>query len=141
MISLVQEFHAKFMLPEGTADVLLNDQHAQAFRLGFLREEVQELEDALALGDNVGVFDALIDLVYVAYGTALFAGISPEQWDAGFVAVHQANMRKIRVARADDSKRGTAFDVRKPKGWLGPEDDLGDILNWSTNRRQGDLLK
>lgn len=140
MIEFVQEFNAKFGLPEGAADVLLTDTHAQDYRLKFLREEVQELEEALGLGDRVGVFDALLDLVYVAQGTALFAGITPEQWNAGFMAVHEANMRKVRAAHSTESKRGSAFDVVKPKAWMGPEDDLIDILGWSDSM-QGDLLK
>ena len=130
MISNVYEFHRKFGLPLGDSDCLSHDKAAQEFRLKFLHEELKELDDCLNCGDRIGVFDALLDLVYVAYGTALFAGIDPAQWAAGMRAVHDANMAKIRVARAEDSKRGSTFDVKKPDGWVGPEEQLEKILSW-----------
>ena len=37
-----------------------------------------------------------------------------------FWEVHQANMRKERVLHAGESKRGSAFDIKKPVGWQGP---------------------
>lgn len=131
MIGNVAEFHEKFGLPMGTADQLMNDPAAQEFRVKFLQEELDELKEALADGDRVKAFDALLDLAYVAYGTALFAGISPAQWHAGMHAVHNCNMAKVRVAKAEDSKRGSAFDVKKPAGWVGPEARLEEILSWT----------
>jgi predicted HAD superfamily Cof-like phosphohydrolase len=130
MIENVLQFHAKFDLPLGTHDQLMDDTSAQNFRVKFLQEELDELKEALASGDKVSAFDALLDLAYVAYGTALFAGISPDQWNLGMAAVHRANMAKIRVAKAEDSKRGSAFDVKKPEGWVGPEASLKEILSW-----------
>lgn len=124
----VKEFHDKFGLPDGSENVLLDNKELQQFRLAFLREEIDELETALAERDLVGIFDALLDLVYVAYGTALCAGINPEQFDAGMDAVHAANMAKCRAESADQSKRGTTFDVVKPDGWQGPEIKLAKIL-------------
>lgn len=131
MIDSVAEFHAKFGLPTGEVDCLMNDPSAQEFRIKFLQEELDELKEAMADGDRVKVFDALLDLVYVACGTALFAGISPAQWHAGMRAVHAANMAKIRVAKAEHSKRNSAFDVIKPAGWVGPEAFLAEVLSWS----------
>jgi len=131
MIGNVAEFHEKFDLPLGNEDKLMQDPAAQDFRVKFLQEELDELKEALASGDKVGAFDALLDLAYVAYGTALFAGIDAAQWHAGMHAVHSANMAKIRVAKAEDSKRGSAFDVKKPVGWVGPESRLKEILSWA----------
>lgn len=130
MIGNVAEFHEKFGLPMGTADHLMQDPAAQEFRVKFLQEELDELKEALALGDKVGAFDALLDLAYVTYGTALFMGLDASQWSAGMHAVHSANMAKVRVAKAEDSKRGSAFDVKKPAGWVGPESRLKEILSW-----------
>ena len=130
MIGNVAEFHEKFGLPMGTVDHLMPSEHTQNFRIKFLREELDELVEALDNDDRVAMFDALLDLVYVAYGTALFAGINPAQWAAGMHAVHTANMAKVRVESATDSKRGSAFDVRKPNDWVGPEARLKEILSW-----------
>lgn len=128
MIEYVQEFNARFGLPIGNDDQL-KDAATQNYRLGFLAEELDELAQALEDGDRVGAFDALLDLVYVAQGTALFMGINPEQWNAGMKAVHQANMSKVRAASKDSSKRNSAFDVVKPDYWVGPEETLKDILS------------
>jgi predicted HAD superfamily Cof-like phosphohydrolase len=128
-IRKVQKFHQKFDLADGTADVLCNDQNAIDFRVGFMIEELTEFEEAIKAGNNVDAFDALLDLAYVVFGTALMAGISPEQWDAGFTAVQRANMTKVRCENASKSKRGSSLDVRKPDGWVGPEKTLQDILH------------
>ena len=130
MIGNVVELHEKFGLPLGTEDKLMQDSAMQEYRIKFLQEELDELKEALASGDKVGVFDALLDLAYVTYGTALFAGIDSDQWYAGMWAVHLANMAKVRVANAEDSKRGNAFDIKKPEGWVGPESRLREILSW-----------
>lgn len=130
MISDVQEFNAKFGLPLGDEDVLSSDVHAVEYRRKFLQEELDEFSDAMFTGNRVEAFDALLDLVYVAYGTALFLGIRPLQWYSGFSEVHACNMAKERVEKATDSKRGSTFDCRKPEGWVGPEAKLADILGW-----------
>lgn len=136
MIEQVLEFHKKFSLPVGDADLLTPNLDAIVFRLKFLKEETAELEEALAEEDRVKAFDALLDLVYVAHGTALFMGVSPEQWHAGMQAVHECNMAKVRVAKAEDSKRGSAFDVKKPEGWVGPEAQLAKILEWPNSGKE-----
>lgn len=129
-IKQVLEFNQKFDLPDGSKDLL--DADAFMYRFGFLHEELQEFGDAYAEGDQVGMFDALLDLVYVAYGTALFMGISAEQWEQGMDAVQESNISKIRAHSAVESKRGTKLDVVKPKGWVGPEARLQEILEESS---------
>jgi predicted HAD superfamily Cof-like phosphohydrolase len=124
----VRDFHYKFGFPTGDEDVLSGNTPNQNFRAGFLREELNELETAMRTGNRVGAFDALLDLVYVAHGTALNLGISPFKWHCGMSEVHKANMAKVRVERAEDSKRGHAMDVVKPEGWVGPEQALAKIL-------------
>lgn len=82
----------------------------------FLEPEPEDLEKAL---------DGLIDLAYVLYGTVDFHGMSGI-WSEAFTRVHDANMAKIRVNSAEESKRGTTIDVRKPEGWVAPT--FGDLL-------------
>lgn len=131
MIGNVQEFHEKFGLPQGDADQLTGNFAALEFRVKFMKEELVEFIEAMGEEDRVKAFDALLDLAYVVYGTALFMGVTPGQWHAGMHAVHSANMAKVRVANAGESKRGSAFDVRKPEGWVGPEARLQEILSWN----------
>lgn len=128
-IKQVQEFHQKFGLPDGSKDVLSGDLQLQSFRTRFIAEELAELEDALARGDRVKAFDALLDLAYVVHGTALCLGITPVIWNLGETRVHYANMQKVRAQSADESKRGSTFDVVKPEGWESPEVELEKLLN------------
>lgn len=91
---------------------------AEKFRLGFLYEELEEYERAIDEGDLAKQFDALLDLVYVAVGNAIIQGFP---WQEGWDLVQAANMAKVRAERADESKRGSTYDVVKPSGWTPPD--------------------
>jgi dCMP deaminase len=86
--------------------------------LKFLREEVQEFEDACRAGDLAEAADALVDVVVVALGRAAMMRLD---FDAHWAEVVRANGQKVRVADASESKRGHAFDLRKPSGWRPPD--------------------
>jgi predicted HAD superfamily Cof-like phosphohydrolase len=122
LFSDIEAFHEKFELTESGPPRLPSDELGK-FRVVCLREEVQEFEDALEAEDLEGAFDALIDLVYFALGTAHVMGLPfQDGWDR----VQAANMKKIRAERPSDSKRGSGFDVVKPIGWQPP--DLSDLV-------------
>lgn len=114
----VRNFHIKFMVPQSEVPALL-DPTTQEFREKFLAEELKELTDCYVMGDLEGVVDALVDLVYVAMGTAAMMGVP---WQRVWDNVHMANMMK-RLAKPDgsDSKRGSPLDVVKPEGWKAPD--------------------
>jgi predicted HAD superfamily Cof-like phosphohydrolase len=131
LINYTHELYKKFGFPIGESDKLFGDREAQEFRLKFLQEELDELREAFTNGDRVKAFDALLDLAYVAYGTALFMGVDIADWHCGMAAVHKANMAKILVESADSSKRGQSLDLVKPEGWVGPEAELEKILKRS----------
>lgn len=126
----VAEFHRKFNLEYDGKPRFLPDGIA-AFRQKFLVEELTEYEthihdsDAIDLANAEevtptleGALDALVDLVYVAIGTAHLHGFDfREAWRR----VHAANMAKVRASSdGGDSKRGSSFDVVKPPGWVAP---------------------
>lgn len=95
------------------------------FRRRFLQEELDEVMGAWRVGDLAGVADGLIDLVYVAMGTAHLFGFPWQQlWDE----VQRANMAKERATSAEDerSTRSSSFDVVKPEGWQPP--DIAGVL-------------
>lgn len=113
MAADVLEFHKKFRVPY-FPDPGFPTEDVMQFRLNFLKEELKELEDAAAVHDMPGVADALVDLVYVAIGTALGLGIPFQAvWDE----VHAANMRKVR----SDGNGRHETDVVKPAGWVPPD--------------------
>jgi predicted HAD superfamily Cof-like phosphohydrolase len=112
----VLAFNIKFGLPAPVKPQLMPDELA-AFRARFLEEELAEFEEAMHNDDLPGMADALVDLVYVAIGTALMMGLP---WQRLWDEVQRSNMAKERAERAEQSKRGTSFDVIKPPGWTAP---------------------
>lgn len=63
-----------------------------ALRYELIREELQELYDAMGQKDMVEIADALTDLLYVVYGAGHSFGID---LDACFQHVHDSNMSKL----------------------------------------------
>ncbi len=62
------------------------------YAMGFIQEEVDELDSACACRDLVKIADALADIIYVTIRASLLLGI-----DLGpvFAEVHRSNMTKI----------------------------------------------
>lgn len=119
-ITDVEAFQAKFGVPMPSEPAWL-EPDAQRFRESFMAEELDEFREACKERDMQKAVDALLDLAYVVYGTALMMGVSPKTWSVGWAEVQRANMSKRRAAHAGESKRGSALDVVKPEGWRGPD--------------------
>lgn len=108
------------------------------FRVKFQTEELEEFIEAWGDGDLPKMADALIDMVYVAMGTAYLMGLP---WQALWNQVQAANMRKVRAEHAHESKRGSAYDVIKPEGWVGPDIE-GVLMSYTESfRRPLDAVK
>lgn len=114
---LVKSMHEHFQIPMETTPGFL-DEDTMQFRLDFLEEELNEIHEAWHNSDLEEIADGLIDLIIVALGTAAMMGLP---FNEMFMEVHEANMRKVRVENADDSKRGHSFDLKKPIDWKGPD--------------------
>lgn len=112
MMADVVAFHGKFGLTMGRSPRRLTRRKAVE-RINFLAEELAELKTAVFNKDLPGQADALVDIVYVALGTAAMMGLPwGELWDD----VQRANMAKVRGV----GKRGNLEDVVKPPGWAPP---------------------
>lgn len=110
-------FHKKFvsdLIPNEPREL---DKELSDFRIKFMQEELDEYVKAVKENNLPEQFDALIDLVYVALGTALIQGFP---FAHGWNEVQAANMSKVLAKTADDSKRGYKQDVVKPEGWVAP---------------------
>lgn len=90
--------------------------------LDLIREETDELEEALIDNDKVEQLDALVDILVVTMGAIRAAG-----WDgeAAWKEVMDTNFAKIdpttgKVIKREDGK------VLKPEGWKAPE--LGQFI-------------
>ncbi len=151
-ISQVKDFHDKYKIPRLEKPGFLSNEDA-GYRINFLFEELNEfaLNCGFGLmpseGDSVAyvplqdqaesmnleeAFDGLLDLVYVALGTADMMGLASKLpidvksswatiWWEGWTRVHNANMSKVLVENKNLSKRKNRWDVVKPKGWKKPE--------------------
>lgn len=116
----VQAFYRKFEIPHACDPSLLGPATYE-FRLNRLHEELAEFATAHQNKDLMGCADALVDLVYIAMGTAINMGLPwQELWDE----VQRANMTKARALHPGESKHNTTLDVIKPRGWRGPDHRL-----------------
>jgi predicted HAD superfamily Cof-like phosphohydrolase len=96
----------------------VGERNPEQFKLykDLIGEEVNEFFDAVDRGDQVEIFDALLDIIVVCAGAGHSLGFPMEQgWDA----VQASNMRKVnpatgQVDRRDDGK------VLKREGWRPP---------------------
>lgn len=109
---LVRDFHRKFNQPIRTTPGLPT-KDVEIFRQTLLRSEYRELNDAIARNDLEAIFDGILDCCYVLVGTGLVYGLPLNQ---GFIAVHNANMRK-EPAIGEDSM---CTKPLKPPGWQPP---------------------
>jgi predicted HAD superfamily Cof-like phosphohydrolase len=123
----VGSFHKKFGLPfSPPTDSIADDERrkpqwlnveTQTYRVRFIQEELDELENAYIDQDFEQVADALVDIVYVAMGTAHMHNLP---WEELWTEVQQTNLAKQRALSLKDSKRMSIFDVVKPKNWKAP---------------------
>jgi predicted HAD superfamily Cof-like phosphohydrolase len=91
--AMVAAFHKAFRLPRRKMPSLDGiDRPLIELRTRLLDEEAAEFAAAAAQRDLVGMADALADVVYVAYGTALTVGVN---LDAVLDEVHRSNMSKL----------------------------------------------
>ncbi len=98
-----------------------------------LVEEFAEYTNAITKKDAAAALDAVVDIVYIALGTAWLFNLPVEKaWEE----VQKANMSKIR-AKSKSKKRGTKFDVIKPKDWKAPniEKIVEEEREWNESKK------
>lgn len=88
---LVTRFHAAFGAPVASTPTLIPAERA-LLRVRLIQEELAEYEQAAVEGDLVEIADALGDLLYVVYGSAVEHGID---LDPIVRAIHESNMSKL----------------------------------------------
>ena len=116
LIKDIDQFHKKFGFEKNEKVGIPDNNELVNFRTSFLMEELAEYTQAITKKDAAGALDALVDIVYIALGTAWLFNLPFEKaWNE----VQKANMSKVR-AKSKSKKRGTAFDVIKPKDWQAP---------------------
>lgn len=104
----VAEFHEAFDL-ECSKYPRLPENYK--LRIALIGEELDELEFAFEKRDLVKVADAIGDLLYVVYGTAVTCGIS---MDEIMDEIHASNMTKVGGFKRDDGKWMKPPTYQKP---------------------------
>lgn len=87
---MVREFHEKYGHPVADKPGLIPNSRS-GFRGRLIQEELVEYEEAANDHDLTGIVDALADLLYVVYGTAVEHGIDV---DGALAEAHRSNMTK-----------------------------------------------
>ena len=90
--------------------------------IDMLQEELDEFKLAVAEGDRVAMFDALLDLDFVRIGTLGKMQIDPYTQVDGYEAVLKANESK-------SSTKNAAGKITKPTDFTGPEAELAKLLS------------
>jgi len=92
------------------------DQKTAQLRLDLIKEELNELEDAMNKKDLKEIADALTDILYVTYGAGYAYGIN---LDKCFKEVQRANMSKLgKDGKPIFNEKGK---VMKGPNYLGPD--------------------
>lgn len=157
MVGDVRAFNSKFNIPMAEDGPHELSTAQKKFRANFLLEELYEYFQAIGIftdtvagsqgcfdapyvyayepdtpkgkARDVKALDALVDLVYVALGTAHIHGFNfSEAWKR----VHEANMKKVLAKDCPEFVQDKAWrdkspmDIVKPEGWLPPS--LEDLV-------------
>jgi predicted HAD superfamily Cof-like phosphohydrolase len=129
----IDAFHKKYKFEKNEKVGIPDDNELVNFRTSFLMEELAEYTQAITKKDAAGALDALVDIVYIALGTAWLFNLPFEK---AWQEVQKANMNKIRT-KSKSKKRGTSFDVVKPKGWRPP--DIEQIIDEEREKQNEDI--
>jgi predicted HAD superfamily Cof-like phosphohydrolase len=106
-----------------------------SYRLDLIKEEVEELKDAIEKKDFKETIDALSDILYVVYGAFTCFGINA---DESFDLVHKSNMSKLcknkkeAIATVEYYKTDTRYD--SPSYRLSPDGKYYVVYNESTSK-------
>ena len=124
----VVRFHRAMGQPVGHRARLLPEER-KAVRVELIREEFEELKDALANDDMVETADACIDILYVTFGLLVEMGIDAQVL---FDEVQRSNMSKLgpdgKAIIAGPNDPDGIFEGRVKKGPDYFRPNLGGII-------------
>ena len=118
-VGQIAKMHDKFGVTEWMKTATPEERNQfLAFRLNFLKEELDETNKAFATMDGEEITDGLIDLCVVAIGTLDAFGVDAHRaWNS----VMEANMAKEPGVKASRPNPLGLPDLIKPEGWVGPD--------------------
>ena len=140
---MVTEFHEAFNITINKYPAIPTLQD-RALRQALIAEELEELETAMLNGSITESADALADLLYVVYGTAVSFGLDIEPI---FAEVHRSNMTKIGGHKRADGKwvKPDTYSPAKLQPIINSQKELtwsgryNRVLQWAKFNRQMEL--
>ena len=134
----IDRFHKRFDFKKNNNIGIPDDAELVNFRTSFLMEELAEYTNAIVKKDTAKALDALVDIVYIALGTAWLFNLP---FDKAWKEIQAANMKKVR-AKDKTGKRGTKFDVIKPKEFKEPniERIIEEEREWNDEKNSRNRL-
>jgi len=104
-ISEVQEFNSVMNKDWQNRDTPTINKKDADFVISFIKEELQELEDAVENKNIVEILDAILDITYVGLGNgAMVFGLKDKIWK-GYQEVQASNLSKI--CKTEDEAKHT----------------------------------
>lgn len=116
LVGDVEAFHVRYGIQYSGPPRDL-DEKLKKFRVDRLQDEMREYLLGVSSKNLAEQLDGLVDLVYIAIGTAHLHGWNfREAWRR----VHAANMSKELANKSNPGKFGHVADIVKPPGWVAP---------------------
>jgi predicted HAD superfamily Cof-like phosphohydrolase len=110
----VELFNSTFGKPNNYTPIVPNDKKLTDFVVSFIREETDELEQAIKDRDIVEVLDAICDLLYVAVGNASMVFGLKDKLVPAYAEVQASNMSKSCVS--EEEAKATVEERSKEHG-------------------------
>lgn len=109
MIQEIKEFNlTSGLIPRSD----FSDKEFVKLKLGLIKEETAEIEEAIESNDKVELLDGILDLLYVTIGLAVSYGLD-SVLEEGFQRVHESNMSKFCSTKLEAMSTITSY---KEKG-------------------------
>jgi predicted HAD superfamily Cof-like phosphohydrolase len=110
----VELFNSTFGKPNNYTPIIPNDKKLTDFVVSFIREETDELEQAIKDKDIVEVLDAICDLLYVAVGNATMVFGLKDKLIPAYAEVQASNMSKS--CATEEEAKATVEERSKEHG-------------------------
>ena len=110
----VELFNSTFGKPNNYTPIVPNDKKLTDFVVSFIREETDELEQAIKDRDIVEVLDGICDLLYVAVGNASMVFGLKDKLISAYAEVQASNMSKS--CATEEEAKATVEERSKEHG-------------------------
>lgn len=138
MIKSIYEFNTQ-LLGVKTGQPRLLEKAELDWLIVALNEEIQELVEADEKRSLVDCVDSVLDLAYFAVGACVRMGLTQDQIEGCFNAIHTANMRKKQGVKESRPQDGSIADAVKPSDWVAPEKVMERVIFFKSSQEEMDL--